>query len=255
MKVVILCGGKGTRLSEETQTRPKPMVEIGGMPMLLHIMGVYAKYGVNDFVLALGHKGDFIKNYFQGFYARNSDFTIDLKSGQIEYLNESRRDWKVTLIDTGEDTMTGGRLLRLKDYLKDEKTFMLTYGDGLSDVNIAELLRFHNEHKKTATVTAVRPAARFGEMSIDQAHVTQFAEKPQTETGWINGGYFIFNNEIFNHLSEGDDTILERTPLESVTRAKELMAFQHRGHWQCMDTLRDKEYLESLWHNQTAFWI
>lgn len=255
MKAVILCGGKGTRLSEETQVRPKPMVEIGGIPMLIHIMGVYAKYGVKEFVLALGHKGDFIKNYFQGFYTRSSDFTIDLKTGQIDYLNESRRDWKVTLIDTGEDTLTGGRLMRLQEHLKNEKTFMLTYGDGLSDVNISELYNFHKNHGKHASVTAVRPSARFGEMSIQDKKVMQFAEKPQTEIGWINGGYFVFNQDVFNYLKEGDETILERTPLEQLTKDQQLMAYQHHGHWQCMDTLRDKEYLESVWQSQKAFWI
>lgn len=255
MKAVILCGGKGTRLSEETQVRPKPMVEIGGIPMLIHIMGVYAKFGVKEFVLALGHKGDFIKNYFQGFYTRSSDFTIDLKTGQIDYLNESRRDWKVSLIDTGEDTLTGGRLLRLKDHLKNEKTFMLTYGDGLSDVNISDLYNFHKNHGKHASVTAVRPAARFGEMSIQDKKVMQFAEKPQTEIGWINGGYFVFNQEVFSYLKDGDETVLERSPLEQLTHDQQLMAFQHHGHWQCMDTLRDKEYLESMWQSQKAFWV
>jgi glucose-1-phosphate cytidylyltransferase len=255
MKAIILCGGKGTRLSEETTTRPKPMVEIGGIPILIHIMGTFAKHGIKDFVLALGHKGDYIKDYFQRFYTRSSDFTIDLKSGNIHYLNESRRDWKVTLIDTGEDTMTGGRLLRLKEHMKNEKTFMLTYGDGVCDVNINELLKFHEQHNKLASVTAVRPVARFGEMSINAKQVLQFAEKPQTEAGWINGGYFVLNQDVFNYIKEGDETILERSPLENLTKDNQLMAFQHYGHWQCMDTLRDKESLEHLWQTKKAFWV
>ncbi|MES3037935.1 MAG: glucose-1-phosphate cytidylyltransferase [Bdellovibrionota bacterium] len=255
MKAVILCGGKGTRLSEETNLRPKPMVEIGGIPMLVHIMESYAKYGYKEFVLALGYKGDYIKNYFQGFFARTNDFTLDLKSGSIEYLNQSRKDWKISFIDTGEESMTGGRLLRLKDHLKNEKTFMLTYGDGVSNINIEELVKFHKSHGKYATVSAVRPVARFGEMSMSQNLVTAFAEKPQTEAGWINGGFFVFNSEVFKFLDQGDETILERSPLENLTKEKQLMAYQHDGHWQCMDTLRDKEYLENLWQNKKAFWI
>ena len=254
MKVVILCGGKGTRLSEETTTRPKPMVEIGGIPILIHLMEYYAKFGFNEFILALGHKGEYIKNYFHSFYAQKNDFTIDLKTGNIQYLNDSKRDWKVSLIDTGEDTLTGGRLLRLRPYLINEQNFFLTYGDGLSNIKIDELLHHHQKCHKIATVSSVRPVARFGEMTIENNQVVQFQEKPQTESGWINGGFFVFNHKIFNYLKDGDQTILERYPLEQLVRENELAAFQHLGNWQCMDTLRDKEFLENLWASHQAFW-
>jgi glucose-1-phosphate cytidylyltransferase len=253
MKVVILCGGKGTRLSEETVLRPKPMVHIGDRPILWHIMKQYASFGFTDFVLALGHKGASIKEYFLNFNTLNSDFSIDLHNGKVSILNSSHEDWKVALVDTGEDTLTGGRIARLKSVVGNE-SFFVTYGDGVSDLNIKKLLDFHQTHGKTATVTSVRPPSRFGEIIMKNNQVTKFAEKPQTAEGWINGGYFVFNPEIFNYL-EGDECVLERSPLESLSSEGELMAFAHEGFWQCMDTLRDKMYLNSLLENKTAPWV
>ncbi len=254
MKTVILCGGLGTRLSEETHLKPKPMVEIGGRPILWHVMKVYEKHGIHDFVLALGYKGEVIKDYFLNYHARQSDITVKLKSGNIDFSNPTSEDWNVSLIDTGAKTMTGGRLLRLKNHLTNEKTFMLTYGDGVSDVNIEELIKFHKSHGKIATVTAVRPPVRFGELLINNKKVEQFQEKPQAAEGWINGGYFVFNSEIFNYI-ENDSTLLERDPLENLAKTGELMAFQHSGFWQCMDTIRDKDYLQELFNNGNAPWL
>ena len=230
MKTVILCGGLGTRLAEETQIKPKPMVEIGGKPILWHIMKIYEKHNVKDFFLALGYKGEYIKDYFLNYHARQSNLTIDLKNGSVEYDNPTPEDWKVSLIDTGAQTMTGGRLLRLKPFLAGGGTFMLTYGDGVSDVNITELLAYHRSHGKLATVTAVRPPVRFGELLIEEGKVKQFQEKPQAGVGWVNGGYFIFEPEIFD-LIEGDATMLEREPLEQLAKMGELMSFSHDGVW------------------------
>jgi glucose-1-phosphate cytidylyltransferase len=252
MKVVILCGGKGTRLSEETVVKPKPLVEVGNHPILWHIMNHYAKYGFKEFVLALGYKSELIKEYFLNFYSRDNNFEIDLSNGEIKYLSSQKKDWKVTLIDTGAETLTGGRLLRLKPYLN--SSFMLTYGDGISNVNISKLREFHLDHKKIATVTSVRPAARFGEMKISSNQVINFQEKPQASEGWINGGFFVFNPEIFNYL-EDDETILEKSPLENLCKDNQLMAFQHNGYWQCMDTLRDKSHLNELWESGKAPWL
>jgi glucose-1-phosphate cytidylyltransferase len=254
MKTVILCGGLGTRLSEETHLKPKPMVEIGGRPIVWHVMKVYEKHGIHDFVLALGYKGEVIKDYFLNYHARQSDITVKLKSGNIDFSNPTSEDWNVSLIDTGAKTMTGGRLLRLKNHLTNEKTFMLTYGDGVSDVNIEELIKFHKSHGKIATVTAVRPPVRFGELLIKNKKVEQFQEKPQAAEGWINGGYFVFNSEIFNYI-ENDSTLLERDPLENLAKTGELKAFQHSGFWQCMDTIRDKDYLQELFNNGNAPWL
>lgn len=254
MKAVILCGGKGTRLSEETGLRPKPMVEIGGKPILCHIMDIYSKHGVNEFILALGYKGDFIKEYFSNYFQRSSDFTIDLSTGGVEYHKKLKADWKVTCVDTGAESMTGGRLLNLKPYLENEEHFMLTYGDGVSDVDITKLYEFHKNHGKAASVTAVRPVARFGEMAIDGTQVTSFAEKPQTQVGWINGGFFVLNHEIFKYI-ESEATVLEKEPLEGLTGTNDLMAYQHEGFWQCMDTLRDKEFLHGLCERNEAPWI
>lgn len=255
MKVVILCGGKGTRLAEETHLRPKPMVEIGGKPILTHIMEHYAKHGFEDFVLALGYKGDYIKEYFLNYYQLTSDFQIDMKNGGVNYLKETPKNWKVSLVDTGLETLTGGRLARLEDVIKPSGTFMLTYGDGVSNVDLTEALKFHRSHGKLATVTGVRPPARFGEMKFDeQNQVTEFAEKPQASTGWINGGFFIFEPQVFNFLNNGDATILEREPLEMLCQKNQLMVFKHDQFWQCMDTLRDKEYLNSLWESGDAPW-
>ena len=253
MKTVIFCGGLGTRLAEETQLRPKPMVEIGGRPMLWHIMKIYERFGINDFVLALGYKGEYIKDYFLNYHPRTSDLTVHLKSGQVDYSNPTAEDWRVSLIDTGPETMTGGRLLRLRSQLESGGTFMLTYGDGVADVDIAALLAFHRSHGRIATVTAVRPPVRFGELTIKDEQVADFQEKPQAREGWINGGFFVFEPEIFDFI-EGDKTLLEREPLEKIAEAAQLMAFRHYGYWQCMDTIRDKQTLEELWSTGKALW-
>jgi glucose-1-phosphate cytidylyltransferase len=245
MQVVILCGGLGTRLSEETQIRPKPMVEIGGRPILWHIMKIYERHGFTEFTLALGYKGDMIKDYFLHYHARQSDLTVHLKSGQTDYVKPTVEDWHVTLVDTGADTLTGGRLLRLKPLLGSGGTFMLTYGDGVADVDLGALVAFHRLHGCLATVTAVRPSARFGELRIAEDRVTQFQEKPQAGEGWINGGFFVFEPGVFDFIAN-DSTILEKAPLETLAAKGELMAYMHTGYWQSMDTLRDKQALEEV---------
>ena len=252
MKVVILAGGLGTRLSEETSVRPKPMVEIGGKPIIWHIMNIYARYGHKDFLVASGYKSEFIKEYFYHFYIHNSDYIIDLNSGSLDMVNPNGIDWRIGVIDTGLHTMTGGRILRLKKHLN-EGPFMVTYGDGVGDIDLQALVDFHRSHGKLATVTAVRPPARFGGLVMDGQQVREFSEKPQTEAGWINGGFFVFQPEIFKYLID-DDTILERLPLECLAADGELMAFNHDGFWQPMDTLRDKQMLESLWTSGKAPW-
>jgi glucose-1-phosphate cytidylyltransferase len=252
MKVVILAGGRGTRLAEETALRPKPMVEIGGKPILWHIMMIYASHGYNDFVIACGYKGELIKEYFANYLIHSSDCVIDLQNGNQQFINRKGLDWKVALLDTGLDTMTGGRILRLKSYLGNDP-FMVTYGDGVGSVNIRALVDFHRAHKKLATVTAVRPPARFGELTFDGDAVRAFSEKPQTEAGWINGGFFVFEPGIFNYLKD-DASILEREPLEHIARDSQLMAYRHPGFWQPMDTLREKELLEQLWTAGKAPW-
>jgi len=253
MKVVILAGGLGTRLSEETAIRPKPMVEVGGYPLLWHLMNTYAHYGLKRFVLALGYKGEVVKDYFLRYHAANSDITVNLCDGSVQYHKTHRRDWEVRMLDTGQSTLTGGRLHRLEPHLREGGTFMLTYGDGVADINIAELLEFHRRHGRIATLTAVRPPARFGTMSFDGDEVTDFKEKLQTQEGWINGGFFVFEPDIFDYL-HGDETVLEGDPLERLAAAGELMAFRHSGFWQCMDTLRDRNRLESLWESGQAPW-
>ena len=230
MKTIILCGGYGTRLSEETTIKPKPMVKIGNKPILEHIMSIYEYYGYNQFILALGYKSEYIKKY---------------------YKNKSKKN--INLIYTGKDTKTGGRLLRLKNYLKNEKTFMLTYGDGISNINIKQAIKFHKDHGKIATITAVRPPLSFGELKISRNKVKSFKEKPQVGQGWINGGFFIFNNEVLNFIKD-DQTMLEREPLEKLTMAGQLMAFEHKGFWKCMDTMRDKILLNQLWNEGNALW-
>jgi glucose-1-phosphate cytidylyltransferase len=254
MKVVILCGGLGTRLSEETHLRPKPMVEIGDKPILWHIMKIYEKFGLKDFLLPLGYKGDYIKNFFLNYYNFNSDLFLSLGNNLIERNNNAVENWNLSLVDTGLNTMTGGRLLRLKEYLKNSGTFMLTYGDGVSNIDISKLLTFHRSHGKLATVTAVRPPVRFGELVLNNSKVERFEEKPQAKDGWVNGGFFVFEPEIFD-LIKDDSTILEREPLEELARRNELMAFQHEGFWQCMDTIRDKDYLQNLWIKGEAPWM
>lgn len=254
MKVVLLAGGFGTRLSEYTDLIPKPMVPIGGKPILWHVMKSYSKFGFNDFIIALGYKSEVIKDYFLNYRTLNSNFSINLSSGILQPHHVDSVDWNVTLIDTGLNTMTGGRLKRLKDYIGNE-TFMLTYGDGVANVDIEKLLKFHRSHGKMITMTAVRPSARFGELTInDTAEVTSFQEKPQLHNGWINGGFFIIEPAFFD-LIDGDLNMLEREPLEKAVLMNQLMAYKHDGFWHCMDTKRDHELLESLWsNNKIAPW-
>lgn len=252
MKVVILAGGFGTRLAEETTKYPKPMVEIGGKPMLWHIMKIYSSHGFKDFLVACGYRGDSIKEYFHGFSIRTNDYFIDLGTGNCEVINHNGADWRVGMVDTGLNTMTGGRILRLKDHLA-EGTFMVTYGDGVGDVDISALVKFHRAHGKLATVTAVRPPARFGALELDGDSVCEFTEKSQTGEGWINGGFFVFEPGVMEYLS-GDDTILEREALERLAADGELRAFRHEGFWQPMDTLREKQQLERLWASGKAPW-
>jgi len=254
MKVVILAGGFGTRISEESVDRPKPMVEIGGKPILWHIMKHYSTFGFNDFVIALGYKGEVIKNHFLQYNHIQSNFTINTSSGKIDLINKGKDNFNVTLFDTGLNSMTGGRLFNLKEYLKDEDEFMLTYGDGVSNINIDELIKHHRKTKATATLTAVRPSARFGNIKTDDmGKVTDFMEKPQTEQGWINGGFFVFSKAIFNYLSSSSD-VLEKYPLETLASEGRLSAFEHKDYWQCMDTVRDKNQLNELWINEKAPW-
>ena len=252
MKVIILAGGLGSRLGKQTQVVPKPMIQIGGKPILWHIMRTFAYFGHKDFYVALGYKSEVIKEYFLNYRAFNSDFTIDLKSGEITSDQNDSTDWRITLLNTGENTMTGGRAKRMLNFTNNE-TVMLTYGDGVADIDINKLLNFHKSHGKMITMTAVRPAARFGELKLDVNKVVSFKEKPQMNDGWINGGYFVIEPSFFN-LIEGDTTLLEREPLERAVALGELMAYRHEGFWQCMDTKRDHELLESLW-TQGAPWV
>lgn len=252
MKVVLLAGGFGTRLAEYTDLIPKPMVAIGNKPIIWHIMKTYSNYGHKDFFIALGYKSEIIKEYFLNYHKLNTDFTVDLKSGEINVHNIEPLDWNVTLVNTGNNTMTGGRVKRMQSFIGNS-TFMLTYGDGLSNIDIEELLKFHRHHGKMITVSAVRPVARFGELQLDGDNVTSFMEKPQLHNGWINGGYFVIEPEFFNLIS-GDDIMLEREPLEKASKDGELMAYKHDGFWQCMDTKRDHELLETMW-NKGAPWI
>lgn len=254
MKTVILAGGLGTRLAEETSTRPKPMVEIGGLPILTHIMEIYAKHGLRDFVVAAGYKGEMINDYFLNYNARSNDLEVNLSSGEVTYNHKDERDWKVRVVQTGQKTMTGGRIARLKSTLEDTGTFALTYGDGLANVDITALIEFHRKHGKLATMTCVRPPARFGTMSFEGDRITQFEEKPQTGEGWINGGFFVFEPGVFEYI-EGDDTVFERAPLERLAADGELIAFRHQGFWKCMDMLRDKIVLQEMWDSGNAPWL
>ncbi|MDA9985677.1 glucose-1-phosphate cytidylyltransferase [Alphaproteobacteria bacterium] len=251
MKTVILAGGFGTRLSEYTDVIPKPMVPIGGKPILWHIMQTYARHSHKDFYIALGYKADVIKDYFLNYRALNADFTVDLHSGQVSSHNVNAEDWRVTLVETGQHTMTGGRIKRLQSFVGNE-TFFATYGDGVADIDITALLDFHRHHGKMVTVSAVRPAARFGELEFDGSVVTSFKEKPQLHQGWINGGFFVIEPSFLKFIA-GDTTMLEREPLEQACHMGELMAYHHEGFWHCMDTKRDHELLENLW-NKGAPW-
>ena len=253
MKAVILAGGLGTRLSEETYTKPKPMVEIGNKPVLWHIMKIYSFYGVNDFIICCGYKGFMIKNYFANYFLYNSDVTIDVQSNKIDVHQHYAEPWKVTLVDTGEDSGTGGRLKAVKNYIGNE-TFCFTYGDGLSDIDISSLINFHKKQKKIATITAVQPPGRYGYMDIEQEHVLKFVEKPHGDGGWINGGFFVLEPKIFDSIND-DQTFFEREPLENLAREGQLMAYRHDGFWQPMDTQRDKLTLESLWQSGKPPWI
>ncbi len=253
MKTVILCGGLGTRLSEETVLRPKPMVAIGSRPILWHIMNIYGAQGFNEFVLALGYKGEIIKEFFLHYHSLNSDFTVDLATGKVSQEKSSPRDWKVSLVDTGEQSLTGGRVKRLEKLLRPTGTFMLTYGDGVANIDLKKLLAFHKSHGKIATVTAVRPTARFGGMKFDGDRVSQFKEKAQSGEGWINGGFFVLEPAFFDYL-ENDSTVLETTPLERLVADGQLMSYRHEGFWQCMDTIRDRQLLEDLWARGEAPW-
>jgi len=253
MKAVILAGGLGTRLSEETTFRPKPMVEIGGRPMLWHIMKMYSRHGINDFVVCCGYKGYVIKEYFANYFLHMSDVTFDMAANAMEIHHKRVEPWRVTLVDTGDESMTGGRLLRVAEYISGDPAFCMTYGDGVSDVNIAEVVDFHREHRKAATVTAVYPTGRFGALEIDGRQVRQFQEKPQGDGSRINGGFFVLSPQVLD-LLEGDATVWEREPLAKLTIGGELMAFEHDGFWHPMDTLRDKSYLEGLWASGKAPW-
>lgn len=252
MKTILLSGGYGTRLSEYTNVVPKPMVEIGGKPILWHIMKNYSYYGHKDFYLALGYKSAVIKEYFLNYYSVNSDFKVNLSTGNISYNHKDILDWCVTLVDTGQDTMTGGRIKKLKHYIGNE-TFMVTYGDGVANIDIDKLIKFHKSHGKMVTVTAVRPAARFGELELAGDKVNSFKEKPQLEAGWINGGFFVIEPSFFE-LIAGDNVMLEREPLETAAKMGQLMAYKHNDFWLCMDTKRDHEVLENLWE-QGAPWV
>ena len=253
MKAVILAGGFGTRLSEETHLRPKPMIEIGGKPILWHIMNIYATCGINEFIIALGYKGELIKEYFLNFYAINNNITIDLSTGKTTIHDGKQPNWRIHLVDTGLHTQTGGRLKRLKNWVGVDETFMFTYGDGVADINLRALLEFHKSHGKLATVTTVHAPARFGRIAFKGNQVKQFHEKPQSAEGWINGGYFVLNSKVIDYV-DGDETIWERIPIEKLSQEGQLMGFRHNGFWSCMDTLKEKNILEDLWSSGEAPW-
>lgn len=253
MKVVLLAGGLGTRLSEETVLRPKPMVEIGGMPILWHIMKIYSSFGFNDFVICLGYKGYIVKEYFANYFLHRSDVTIDLSNNSIKIHDSQAEPWKITLVDTGNESMTGGRIKRVQHHIGNEP-FMLTYGDGVSDVNITELVRFHKDGNKMLTITAVQPSGKFGALNIDEKEsVNAFLEKPKGDGAWINAGFFVCQPEVFNYITD-DDTVWEKEPLEEIALNGQMRAYKHHGFWKPMDTLRDKVELENDWNNNKAKW-
>jgi len=254
MKVLLLAGGFGTRLSEETDVRPKPMVEIGGRPILWHIMKTYSSYGFNEFVVLLGYKGYYIKEYFANYFLHQSDVTIDMKNNKMEIHNNSSEPWKVTLLDTGLDSMTGGRIKRAQNFVGDEP-FMLTYGDGVADINIEELVNFHKSHGKAMTMTSAQPDGRFGALDIDENDkVKEFKEKPKGDGSWINAGYFVCEPKVFDYITEGDGTIFEQSPLKKLAEDGEIFTFKHNDFWMPMDTLRDKMKLNDLWQDNKAPW-
>lgn len=252
MQAVILAGGYGTRISEETVSRPKPMIEIGGMPILWHIMKTYSTYGIQDFIICLGYKGYLIKEYFQNYFLHMSDVTFDMRTNKIQVHQNSSEPWTVTLLETGEATMTGGRVLRVAKYIKEEN-FCLTYGDGVADIDIKKLVEFHLNHGREATLTAVQPPGRFGALRLTGTIIEAFEEKPNGDGGWINGGYFVLSKKVLSRI-HGDNTLWEKEPLVSLARDGQLEAYLHQGFWHPMDTLRDKNYLEELWTNRIAPW-
>lgn len=253
MKVVILAGGLGTRISEESSVRPKPMIEVGGKPILWHIMKIYSSYGINEFIICCGYKGYVIKEYFANYFLHMSDVTFDFKDNQMEVHERHAEPWRVTLLDTGEETMTGGRLLRARSYVEAEQEFFFTYGDGVADINITKLLQFHRDMNAKATIAAVYPPGRFGAVNIFNKKVIAFTEKPKGDGGMINGGFFVLSSTVFD-LLEGDKTIWEREPMEALAREGQMAAYRHEGFWQPMDTLRDKTHLEELWASGKAPW-
>ncbi len=253
MKAIILAGGKGTRISEESHIRPKPMVEIGGKPILWHILKLYSSAGINQFIICCGYKSYMIKEYFANYSLHNSDVTFNFKENSTKVHQNKSEPWEITLVDTGEDTMTGGRLKRLKYYLKNEDTFCFTYGDGLADIDLKKLIKFHNSHGKMATLTAVNPPARFGAIQLEEDNVKKFVEKPIGQLGLVNGGFFVLSNKVLDFI-DGDSTIWEEEPLKNLSKQGELKAFYHDGFWQPMDTLRDKMHLQKLWDNGIAPW-
>jgi glucose-1-phosphate cytidylyltransferase len=253
MKAVILAGGIGSRISEETQLKPKPMVEIGGKPILWHLMKIYSSYGINDFIVCCGYKGYIIKEYFANYFLHMSDVTFDMTNNKMKVHQQNAEPWTVTLVDTGEETETGGRLKRVLPYLKNEKAFCFTYGDGLANVDIAKLIHFHESHGKLATITAVQPPGRYGALNLIDELVSGFVEKPKGDGGWINGGFFVLSPQCIDYI-DSDDTFWELKPLNSIAADKELMAFKHAGFWQPMDTLREKNLLEELWLSGKAPW-
>ena len=252
MKAVILAGGYGTRISEETHLKPKPMIEIGGKPILWHIMKTYASYGINEFVICCGYKGYIVKEYFANYFLHMSDVTFDMKNNSMEVHHKFVEPWKVTVVDTGLDTMTGGRLKRVKEYV-DDGTFCFTYGDGLSDIDISKLISFHRNQKTLATVTAVQPPGRFGVLDIQKEKISNFIEKPTGDGSWINGGFFVLEPQVFDYLKD-DKSIWEKEPLEKLAKDNQLSAYKHNGFWQPLDTLRDKNHLDELWNSNRASW-
>ena len=254
MKVLLLAGGLGTRLSEETNLKPKPMVEIGGKPILWHIMKIYSQHGFNDFVVLLGHKGYYIKEYFANYFLHQSDVTIDIKNNKVEVLNNSSEPWKITLIDTGTNTMTGGRIKRVQDFVGNEP-FMLTYGDGVSDIDIGKLVKFHKSHGKLMTMTSAQPDGRFGALDITSDNkVQEFQEKPKGDGSWINAGFFVCEAKVFDYITQGDSTVFEQQPLKNLAKNGEIYTYKHDGFWMPMDTLRDKNVLSKMWDNDKAPW-
>ncbi|NEU10298.1 glucose-1-phosphate cytidylyltransferase [Flavihumibacter sp. R14] len=254
MKVVILAGGLGTRLSEETVVRPKPMVEIGGMPILWHIMKIYSTYGFNDFIVCLGYKGYVVKEYFANYFLHKSDVTIDLKNNAIEVHESEAEPWKITLVDTGDNSMTGGRIKRIRKYINDE-TFMLTYGDGVGDINIKELVDYHMDHGKLFTVTSVQPSGRFGALDLSSENeVRSFLEKPKGDGSWINGGYMVCEPGVFDYIKDGDSTVWEHEPMQEIASSGKMNAFKHYGFWRPMDTLKDKHDLNEMWDTGSSPW-